>query len=87
MKKNARKTYTLTSCNGGFQSAVLRETFTSFAAAKRAMKQLMGWDRMYLSPEYCTGETYSVSAYGSLAEMRADEDGQANAPTIVTHFG
>jgi hypothetical protein len=86
MKKPTVKTYTIRNCNG-LQGSAWAQTYTSRGDAKRAMKLAMGWTRLYLSPSYTTSETSeSVSAYGSLSEMRRDDDGRANAPTIVTHF-
>lgn len=86
-KTTATKTYRLSNAEGR-QGRAWSATYTSHEAARVALRDAMGWTRLYLSPSYTSGETTSSeSAYGSLAEMRRDEDGRANAPTIVTVHG
>ena len=63
----------------GDGSAYDRSTYSSRAAAVAAVRSHCGWPRCYLAEH---GQGGAWSAYGSLAECRADQDG-AFAPTIT----
>ena len=78
--------YTIRNAEGR-QGRAWTTTYTSHEAARVALREAMGWSRICLSPSYTTGEdSSSESAYSSVAEMRRDQDGRANAPTIVTMY-
>jgi hypothetical protein len=77
-----KRVYRLTNSNGMTHGGWAAE-YDSLAAAKKAMKQLRTIKRLFCSESYTTGEkTRAISCYRSLADMRRDVDGSANAPTI-----